>query len=175
MLRDVGCRYAIVGHSERRALFGDTDDRVAAKAVAAFQAGLVPIVCLGETATEREAGQTLSVVRRQLAVVCGALELADVPRVTRETLVVAYEPIWAIGTGRAATSAEAQEVHADIRATIAVADATMARRLRIIYGGSVKSSNASEIFSMPDIDGGLIGGASLLVEEFMNICKAAAG
>ncbi len=174
MLRDVGCRYVITGHSERRALFGDTDDRVAGKVIAALRAGLTPILCVGETLAEHDAGQTLLVVRRQLDAVLSVADLARLsPDVFRKT-VVAYEPVWAIGTGRTATPAQAQAVHADIRATVARRDATMASGLRILYGGSVKASNAEDLFAMQDIDGGLIGGASLQAAEFVSICKAAA-
>ena len=174
MLRDVGCRYVIVGHSERRALFGDTDSRIAGKVGAALHAGLVPILCVGETLAERDAGQTLTVIRRQLDAVFSAPEWGSVPEVARRMVVVAYEPVWAIGTGRTATPAEAQVVHADIRATVARRDATISHGLRILYGGSVKASNARDLFAMDDIDGGLIGGASLQATEFLSICKAAA-
>ncbi|MEZ5566106.1 MAG: triose-phosphate isomerase [Gammaproteobacteria bacterium] len=175
MLVDVGCQYAIVGHSERRALYGDTDERVAAKAIAALDAGLKPIICVGETLAERDEGQTLAVVRRQVSSVLAACDAADHPVHACHSLVVAYEPVWAIGTGRTATPAQAQEVHAEIRATVAKRDATIAGGLRIIYGGSVKASNARDLFAMRDIDGGLIGGASLQAAEFVSICKAASG
>jgi len=175
MLHDVGCRYAIVGHSERRALYGDTDDRVAGKVMAALRAGLSPILCVGETLAEHDAGQTLPVVRRQLDAVLSVLDLASLPEDARRLIAVAYEPVWAIGTGRTATPAEAQAVHADIRATVARRDATMGSDLRILYGGSVKASNAKDLFAMQDIDGGLIGGAALQAAEFVSICKAAAG
>ncbi|MBL8200587.1 MAG: triose-phosphate isomerase [Chromatiales bacterium] len=175
MLRDVGCQYVIVGHSERRALFGDTDERVAGKVIAAVRAGLAPILCVGETLAERDSGQTLAVVRRQLAAVFSALESASLAPAAWRELAVAYEPVWAIGTGRTATPEQAQEVHADIRATAARRDATMSGALRILYGGSVKASNARDLFAMRDIDGGLIGGASLQAAEFVSICKAAAG
>jgi triosephosphate isomerase len=168
MLVDVGCRYAIVGHSERRALYGDTDAVVARKALAAAQAGLIPIACVGETLAERESGTTLEVVRRQLGAVLEALPTPLLPN-----LVVAYEPVWAIGTGRTATPEIAQAVHADIRATLLRRDATIAPALRVLYGGSVKASNAKDLFAMQDIDGGLIGGASLQATEFLDICKAA--
>jgi triosephosphate isomerase len=175
MLREVGCAYVIVGHSERRALFGDSDDVVARKVVSALRHGLAPILCVGETLGERDAGQTLAVVRRQLSAALLALDAADFPAATRQLIAVAYEPVWAIGTGRTATPAQAQEVHADIRATVAQRDATMGGDLRILYGGSVKASNAKDLFAMQDIDGGLIGGASLQAAEFVTICKAAAG
>lgn len=175
MLREVGCQYVIVGHSERRALFGDTDERVAGKVLAALRAGLAPIVCVGETLAERDAGQTLAVVRRQLAAVFSAMESARIAGAAWQGLAVAYEPVWAIGTGRTATPEQAQEVHADIRATVARRDATISGAIRILYGGSVKASNARDLFAMRDIDGGLIGGASLQAAEFVGICKAAAG
>lgn len=175
MLLDVGCRYVIVGHSERRALFGDTDERVAGKVVAALRAGLAPILCVGETLEERDAGRTLPVVRRQLDAAFAALESAGLSPAARRTMVVAYEPVWAIGTGRTATPDQAQEVHADIRATLMQRDATIAGDVRILYGGSVKASNAKDLFAMQDIDGGLIGGASLQAAEFVSICKAASG
>jgi triosephosphate isomerase len=175
MLQDVGCRYVIVGHSERRALFGDSDERVASKVLAALRGGLAPILCVGETLAERDAGQTLAVVRRQLAAVFGACDSAGLATPALHPLCLAYEPVWAIGTGRTATPDQAQEVHADIRATVARRDATMAGDLRILYGGSVKASNARDLFAMSDIDGGLIGGAALLAPEFVSICKAAAG
>ncbi len=174
MLRDVGCRYVITGHSERRALFGDTDERVAGKVLAALRAGLSPILCVGETRAERDAGDTLTVVRRQLAVVLEALESGQVSAAERQMMSVAYEPVWAIGTGLTPTPTDAQAVHADIRATVGRRDATMASALRVLYGGSVKASNAKDLFAMQDIDGGLIGGAALLAGEFVSICKAAA-
>ena len=170
MLRDVGCRYAIIGHSERRALFGDSDAIVAKKYQAAHAHGLHPIVCVGESLEEREAGVTTDVVTRQITAVmqAGGVELFA-------GSIVAYEPVWAIGTGLTATPQQAQEVHAHIRGVIAAADAKIAADLRILYGGSVKGSNASDLFAMDDIDGGLIGGASLDATEFATICKAAAG
>jgi triosephosphate isomerase len=175
MLRDVGCQYVIVGHSERRALFGDSDERVAAKVTAAVRGGLAPILCVGETLAERDSGQTLGIVRRQLGAVLAALESAGMAPAAWRTMAVAYEPVWAIGTGRTATPEQAQEVHAEIRATVARRDATISGDLRILYGGSVKASNAKDLFAMRDIDGGLIGGASLQAAEFVSICKAAAG
>jgi triosephosphate isomerase len=169
MLREFGCRYAIVGHSERRALYGEDDARVAAKFVAARRAGLVPIVCVGETLEERERGATDQVVGRQLDAVIaagGASGLAGA--------VVAYEPVWAIGTGRTASPAQAQEVHAFIRQRIGAADRATAAALPILYGGSVKPGNAAELFAQADVDGGLIGGASLVAADFVAICAAAA-
>lgn len=168
MLSDFGCRYAIVGHSERRALYGETDAQVAAKFVAAKAAGLAPILCVGETLAQREAGDTMRVVLAQLDAV---LDLAGVAAFSGA--VVAYEPVWAIGTGRTATPGEAQDVHAAIRARVAARDAEVAARLQVLYGGSVKASNAGEIFAQADIDGGLVGGASLVVDEFLAICQAA--
>lgn len=168
MLRDFGCTMVIVGHSERRAIYGEDDATVAAKFVAAQQAGLKPVLCVGESLDEREKNITNSVVQRQLTAV---LEKAGVDAL--KNCVVAYEPVWAIGTGKTATPQQAQEVHAFIRGVLAQRDQTLAQNLPILYGGSVKASNAAELFSMPDIDGGLIGGASLDVTEFISICKAA--
>ncbi|HTQ75605.1 MAG TPA: triose-phosphate isomerase [Burkholderiales bacterium] len=164
MLKEFGCRYAIVGHSERRALYGESDDRVAAKFVAALRAGLTPILCVGETLEQRERGETESVVARQLDAV-GASALSGA--------VLAYEPVWAIGTGRNATPQQAQEVHAFLRARVAARGKAVAEELTILYGGSVKPANAAELFAMPDIDGGLIGGASLSAPDFIAICAAA--
>ncbi|HEX8988631.1 MAG TPA: triose-phosphate isomerase [Rhodocyclaceae bacterium] len=168
MLNDFGCRYAIVGHSERRSYYGDTDELVAAKAAAALAAGLTPIVCVGETLAEREANVTAQVVTRQLDAVLARIGAGGLAK-----SVVAYEPVWAIGTGKTATPAQAQEVHALIRARAAQADAAMAAGLQILYGGSVKPGNAAELFSQPDIDGGLIGGAALVAADFIAICAAA--
>jgi triosephosphate isomerase (TIM) len=167
MLRDFGCKYAIVGHSERRTLYGELEMVVAHKFAAAQRSGLVPILCVGELLEERETGVTEAVVARQLDAV---LELVGVDAFA--DAVVAYEPVWAIGTGKTATPQQAQDVHAFIRGKIAAQDDTMAAKLRILYGGSVKGSNAAELFGMPDIDGGLIGGASLNAEEFLTICRA---
>ncbi|HLF22841.1 MAG TPA: triose-phosphate isomerase [Burkholderiales bacterium] len=168
MLRDFGCTYVVVGHSERRALYGETDSLVADKFAAAQAAGLTPILCIGETLAEREAGQTEQVVQRQLDAVLARSSAASLGAAT-----LAYEPVWAIGTGRTATPEQAQAVHGFLRARIASRDAGVAASLRILYGGSVKGSNARELFSQPDIDGGLIGGASLHAEEFLTICRAA--
>lgn len=168
MLKDVGCTYVIVGHSERRNLYGESDALVAQKFAAARAEGLRPILCVGELLEEREQGITEAVVARQLDAVIeleGVAALADA--------VVAYEPVWAIGTGRTASPQQAQDVHAYIRARVAEGDPTVADGLRILYGGSVKGDNAAELFAMADIDGGLIGGASLKAEEFLNICRAA--
>ena len=169
MLRDVGCSHVIVGHSERRALYGETDALVATKFKAAQAAGLIPIACVGETLEQREAGTTRSVIERQLAAVLNA---AGVEAFSKA--VVAYEPVWAIGTGRTASPEQAQEVHAFIRGMVAARDATIAAGLSILYGGSVKGSNARSLFGMPDIDGGLVGGASLVATEFLEIFRAAA-
>jgi triosephosphate isomerase (TIM) len=168
MLRDVGCRYVIVGHSERRALYKEDDALVARKFLAVQAQELIPILCVGETLEERERGQTMQVVSRQLGAV---LDLAGVGAMQKA--VVAYEPVWAIGTGKNATAQQAQEVHAHIRASVAARDAKIAAGLRILYGGSVKAANARDIFAMPDVDGGLIGGASLKADEFLKICAAA--
>lgn len=168
MVADFGCRYVIVGHSERRALFGDTDEVVAQKFAAVLKAGLTPILCVGETLAERESGVMEPVIARQVDAVtakCGAASL--------ERAVVAYEPVWAIGTGKTASPDEAQAVHAFIRGRVAEQDIRVADGLVILYGGSVKASNAAQLFAMPDIDGGLIGGAALVAEEFAAICKAA--
>ena len=169
MLIEFGCRYAIVGHSERRALYDETDDKAARKFAAAARAGITPILCIGETLEERERGVTAEVVSRQLHAV-----LAQVGVAAFAAAVVAYEPVWAIGTGKTATPAQAQEVHALIRARVAVGSAEVGAGLRILYGGSVKPGNSRELFAMPDIDGGLIGGASLVAEDFLAICAAAA-
>ena len=165
MLAECGCRYAIVGHSERRAYHGETDAVVAAKAQAALARGVTPIVCVGETLAEREAGHTEEVVKRQLSVVIHQLAHCAAER------VVAYEPVWAIGTGRTATPAQAQAVHAVLRAQLQAATGRAAA-MRILYGGSVKADNAPELFAQPDIDGGLIGGASLKAADFIAICRA---
>lgn len=168
MLVDFGCRYAIVGHSERRALYGESSETVAAKFVAAQKVGLTPILCLGETLEQREAGVTAKVVAEQLDAVIAAAGVGALG-----AAVVAYEPVWAIGTGRTATPDQAQEVHAMIRARVAAGDAKVASGLQILYGGSVKAQNAAELFAMADIDGGLIGGASLVAADFLAIVRAA--
>ncbi|MCM3562234.1 MAG: triose-phosphate isomerase [Hydrogenophaga sp.] len=166
MLRDFGCRFAIVGHSERRQYHGETDALVAAKAQRALAGGVTPIVCVGETLAEREAGQTEAVVKRQLAAV-----IHTVAHCTSE-IVVAYEPVWAIGTGKTATPEQAQQVHAVLRAQIAAATAHP-ERVRILYGGSMNAANAASLLAQPDIDGGLIGGASLKAPDFLQIVAAA--
>ncbi len=167
MLRDVGCHYVIVGHSERRSLYGENDGVVAAKYRAAQRDGLEPILCVGETLEERERGVTEEVIERQLKAVLGSAGIASFG-----SAVMAYEPVWAIGTGRTATPDQAQEVHGFIRGILAADDDTIADSVRILYGGSVKPSNAGDLFSMPDVDGGLVGGASLDAEGFAEICRA---
>lgn len=169
MIKDVGCTYVILGHSERRQYYGETDEIIAKKYAQALAAGLTPILCVGETLAEREHGETQSVVARHLD---GIMETAGVEAIARG--VIAYEPVWAIGTGRTATPAQAQEVHAAIRGQLAGAAAAAAQRTRILYGGSVKPGNAGELFAQPDIDGGLIGGASLVAADFAAICASAA-
>lgn len=169
MLKEFGCQYVLVGHSERRTLFGETDAVVAEKVAAALAAGVTPMLCIGETLEERESGVTAEVCRRQLQAVLDAVGVAGF-----RNLVIAYEPVWAIGTGKTASPEQAQEVHADLRAFLAAADAEMAEKIKILYGGSVKAASAAELFAMPDIDGGLVGGASLQVEEFVGICNAVA-
>ena len=168
MLSDFGVRYVIVGHSERRAMHHETDETVAEKFCAAQSSGLVPILCLGETLDERESGQTFAVVQRQLAAV---VQRAGVEALS--CAVAAYEPVWAIGTGRTATPEQVQAVHAAIRAQVAESSADVACSLRILYGGSVKAQNASALFGQADVDGGLIGGASLVLADFLAICQAA--
>jgi len=168
MVKDVGCRYALVGHSERRQIFGESDAMVARKFVAAQSQGLVPVLCVGETLEEREGERTEQVVSRQVDAVLSVSGVASFGRA-----VIAYEPVWAIGTGRNASPDQAQEVHAMIRAKLATLDGTIAASVRILYGGSVKASNARELFARPDIDGGLVGGASLKADEFARICAAA--
>ena len=169
MLRDVGCSHVIVGHSERRALYGETNAVVATKFQVAQRAGLTPIVCVGETVEQREAGQTRAVIAAQVTAVVEAAGVAAFAEA-----VIAYEPVWAIGTGRTASPEQAQEVHAFIRGMIASRDATIAAGLIILYGGSVKGANARNLFAMADIDGGLVGGASLVAADFLEIFRAAA-
>jgi len=170
MLKELDCRYCIVGHSERRILYGESDDIVARKFARAQQCGITPVLCVGETLHERDGGQTESVLQRQLDAVirlCGIEKFAD--------SVVAYEPVWAIGTGKTATPEQAQKVHAFVRRKLSGLDEIIARDLRIQYGGSVKADNARELFDQPDVDGGLIGGASLKASDFVAICRAADG
>jgi len=168
MLVDFDCKYVIVGHSERRSIYAESDILVAEKFAKAQSAGLIPILCVGELLEQREAGETQKVVKRQLDAV---IQLQSVASLAKS--VIAYEPVWAIGTGKTATPEQAQEVHAFIRGEIAKLDTGVAENLQILYGGSVKGSNATELFTMPDIDGGLIGGASLKADEFLTICQAA--
>jgi triosephosphate isomerase len=168
MLVDCGVRWVIVGHSERRSRHGESSGMVAAKAARAVAHGLKPIVCVGETLNEREQGRTLAVITAQLAPVfdaCAAEELA--------ACAIAYEPVWAIGTGQTATPAQAQEVHAAIRSLLSRHDPGAAAKARIVYGGSVNPANALDLFAQPDIDGGLVGGASLSVSDFLSICQSA--
>lgn len=168
LIADVGCRYVIVGHSERRQHFGETDEQVARRVRAALDAGLVPIVCVGETEVERDADATFARVEHQLDGALAPLKAGEIERV-----VLAYEPVWAIGTGRTATPSQAQEVHAHIRGWLRQHHGDVADRIRIQYGGSVKPANAENLMREPDIDGGLIGGASLQAADFVAIVKAA--
>mgnify|MGYP002561625619 FL=1 len=168
MLADVGCDLVILGHSERRTLFGETDETVAEKVHVAFDNGVMPIVCVGETLQEREAGKTIEVVSRQLRAVLDKVGI--MPLVAG---AVAYEPVWAIGTGKSASAEDAQAVHEALRAVLAEVDQEAAQRTRILYGGSVKAKNAPELFAQPDIDGALVGGASLKAEDFLAICHCA--
>ena len=168
MLKDIGCGHALVGHSERRQYHAEDDAQVAAKFIAAQAAGLIPVLCVGETLQQRETGATESVIARQLGAVidaAGAQAFAQA--------VIAYEPVWAIGSGHTATSSQAQDVHAFIRSQLASCDAKLSRLTRILYGGSVKAANAADLFAQPDVDGGLVGGASLVASEFLAICAAA--
>lgn len=168
MLREFGCRYVIVGHSERRAYFGETNETVARKTKRAVDSGLIPIVCVGETLAQREAGQTDVVVGAQMDAALSILSADQLDRI-----VVAYEPIWAIGTGKTATPGMAQEVHAMLRQRLQVKNRDAADKVRILYGGSMKPDNAAELLAMPDIDGGLVGGAALKAVDFLSIvCKA---
>ena len=167
MLNDFECRYVIVGHSERRALFGEDSHTVAEKYQAAQRAGITPILCVGESLEQREAGTTEQVIEDQLAAV---IKLAGIESLVNA--IIAYEPVWAIGTGRSASPEQAQDIHSFIREGIEKRNDNIANDLTILYGGSVKESNASELFDMPDIDGGLIGGASLVAKDFAGICRA---
>ncbi|GGF56153.1 triosephosphate isomerase [Alteromonas lipolytica] len=168
MLLELGCDYVIVGHSERREDHGESNELVAVKAAKAIASGLIPIICVGETLETREAGQLKSFLAAQLDALTAVLTAEELQKA-----VLAYEPIWAIGTGVTATPEQAQEVHAFIREHLAEFSQSLAQSLQILYGGSVKASNAKELFAQPDIDGGLIGGASLKVEEFIQVCQAA--
>ncbi len=168
MLKEFGCQLAIVGHSERRLIYGESSALVAARYAKALQHGLIPILCIGETLEERESERTFDVVGEQLDAVLHTAGVASLAKA-----VIAYEPVWAIGTGRTASTEQAQEVHSWIRARIAKLDANISESLQILYGGSVKPDNAAALFSMPDIDGGLIGGASLDANSFLKICHSA--
>ena len=168
MLADIGAEWALVGHSERRQYHGESDELVARKFAAARAGGLTPILCVGETLAQRDAGQTQLVVARQLQAVVALNGIASF-----DTAVIAYEPIWAIGTGRTATPELAQQVHAFIRSQLEREDVMIARLTRLLYGGSVKAANAAELFAQADVDGGLIGGASLAASDFLGICAAA--
>jgi len=168
MLLDTGARFVLVGHSERRHILGDTDSVIALKFARALDAGLCPVLCVGETLEQRESGQTHAVVLRQLQAL-----FDQIGSCVLETVVVAYEPVWAIGTGLSASPEQAQEVHALIRSAIGERDAMLSSLIRILYGGSVKGSNATQLFALADIDGGLIGGASLVPDDFAEICRAA--
>ena len=169
MLVDLGCRYVLVGHSERRQWFDESSAEVTAKLAHAYAAGLTPVLCIGETLAERNAGATAQVIAAQLAPVCARIDAAQLLAGS----VIAYEPIWAIGTGETATPAQAQAVHGQIRQILAGLQPTLALQVRVLYGGSVKPTNAAELFAMPDIDGGLIGGAALNAEDFCAIVAAA--
>lgn len=168
MLKDFGCTYVIVGHSERRMFYGESESLVAEKYAAAQAADLIPILCVGETLQERDSNLTEDVVARQLDAVLSAHGVRSFKKA-----VIAYEPVWAIGTGKTATPAQAQEVHRFIRGRLAVMDKSVADSVRILYGGSMKASSASELLAQPDIDGGLVGGASLQADEFLAISRAA--
>jgi len=167
-LAEVGCKYVLIGHSERRQIIGESDEVLNQKFAAAQKSGLTPVLCIGETLAEREAGETLEVVGRQLSSVIDVFGIKAFANA-----VIAYEPVWAIGTGLTASPQQAQDVHAAIRKQLAAKDAEVAENVQLLYGGSVKAANAAELFGMPDIDGGLIGGASLNADEFGAICRAA--
>jgi triosephosphate isomerase len=169
MLSEVGCEFVLVGHSERRKIYGETSEQVAAKFAAALAAGVTPLLCVGETLEEREAGNTETVINEQLGAV---LETSGIGAIA--SAVIAYEPVWAIGTGMTATPEQAQDVHRHIRGLLEALDADVAANVQILYGGSVKGDNAAGLFGMPDIDGGLIGGASLKAADFLAIVAAAA-
>ena len=168
-ISELGCQYVILGHSERRQYFGETDESVAKKVAAAFEGGLVPIACVGETLEERESGDTFAVVRRQVQAIIDAVPASEAAR-----LVIAYEPVWAIGTGKTASAAQAQEVHAAIRGQLRERFGAVADEIRIQYGGSVKPNNAAELMAEPDVDGALVGGASLEAAGLLAIAAAAA-
>ena len=168
MIKEFGCTYVLVGHSERRTLFGETDAIVAEKTAAALDAGITPVVCIGETLEEREAGVTEKVCATQLQAVIDKVGIAAIANT-----VIAYEPVWAIGTGKTASSEQAQDVHAFIRKMLAEQDANVAAKVQVLYGGSMKGANAAELIGQTDIDGGLVGGASLIADEFAAIVAAA--
>ncbi len=168
MLTDLECTHVLVGHSERRSIYNETDEQIAEKFVAATSAGIIPVLCIGETLEEREAGNTLAVIFRQIDAV---LNKAGAEGLSKG--IIAYEPVWAIGTGKTASPQQAQDVHNGIRAHLQKFDGTLANNLQILYGGSVNATNAAELFAMEDIDGGLIGGASLKADDFIKICVAA--
>jgi triosephosphate isomerase len=168
MLKEFGCTYVILGHSERRSIYNESNDEIVQKFIAVKSAGLIPILCVGELLTEREAGKTEAVVAEQLDAVLNVTGIEEF-----ENVVIAYEPVWAIGTGVTATPEQAQEVHAFIRQRLAAKNAAIAENVQILYGGSVKPDNAAELFANSDIDGGLIGGASLQADSFLGICTAA--
>jgi triosephosphate isomerase len=170
MLRDLGCTWVLIGHSERRAMHAETDALVATKLERALEAGLTPVVCMGESLAERQEGHTERVIARQVDAVIPGLQLAEQ---RGQAVVLAYEPVWAIGTGLTATPEQAQQVHAFVRARLSAAGLVAAARIPILYGGSVKPSNAAELFAQADVDGGLIGGASLVASDFIAIARAA--
>ncbi len=170
MVKEFDCKYVLIGHSERRELFGETDEQVATKVDVTLKAGLIPMLCIGETLEQRESGVTEAVVKTQIDAV-----LSKVGIEAFETIVIAYEPVWAIGTGKTATPEQAQDVHSFIRKLLAEVNADVAAKTRILYGGSVKAASAEALFGQPDIDGGLVGGASLIADEFVAICNAAQG
>lgn len=170
MVKEFGCQYVLIGHSERREIFGETDELIATKVEATLAAGLIPMLCIGETLEEREGGVTEKVVKTQVDAVLNKVGIEAF-----EKIVIAYEPVWAIGTGKTATPEQAQDVHAFIRQLLAAENAEVAAKTRILYGGSVKASSAEALFGQPDIDGGLVGGASLIADEFVAICNAAQG
>lgn len=173
MLTDLGCTYVLLGHSERRVLFHETNLTAAARFDATIKAGLTPVLCVGETLAEHEAGLTEVIVASQMDAVMATLSDEGFATAMRVNMVFAYEPVWAVGTGKAATPAQAQSVHEFIRLRIARRNSDAAKHVRIIYGGSIKANNAAELFSMPDVDGGLVGGASLSADEFVTICRRA--
>ena len=168
MLKEFGCTYVILGHSERRSIYNESNDEIVQKFIAVKSAGLIPILCVGELLTERAAGKTEAVVAEQLDAVVNVTGIEQF-----ESTVIAYEPVWAIGTGVTATPDQAQDVHAFIRQRLAEKNTEIAQNIQILYGGSVKPDNAAELFAKPDIDGGLIGGASLQANSFLGICQAA--